>query len=472
MNRSTFLFSILLYGLTACMLFSQSAENDRLPLTLEEAIGFAEAESGELERARIAVEQAHSDIAIARADHFPQIRGAVSASYLFSPPQGVAIDAGAFGAIPDPGTGTPSPIPDSSVELIPEAEPTFFSVSASLEQVLYTWGKVSEGVRVAGYERDALQRELLGSRVGLVSEVRNAYFSARLGEDTAEALRKAEDVVNRIVEDRQEALDAGTGTLEEVLEMRAEAASVRRRRISAEQGTGSALRALSLLIGRDAGGHALVTPYGPRETGRPPLASESALLDEAIGFSPDLHALRNRMGAAEGALRITGRTNRLRYPDIALSLDFEASGQRMPFENDWQDRWDTDLTLTIATRFTIFDGGAQAARIRRAEADLRSLQTRLSDARDGVQLAFRQAYERFLIAGAEYDEASARLDYVAERRRNAQVSYENDRITREQMLSTRLQEIATRIDRDSAAFSLETALGEIESLTGAALEGR
>lgn len=437
-------------------------------LTVEEALRLAESASGDVERARIAVDRARDDLTIARSRRLPQITGQATASYLANPPDGIAIEAGEFGTMPDPLGGLPIEIPESRMEVMPDAESTYFSVSGSLRQALFTWGKVSEGIEAAQAERDALAAELVGERADIARNTRDAYFSALLAVRTAESLRSAEELVERVVADRREAYEAGARTWEEVLEMQSEASAVRRQRIAAEQGERSARRALALLTGIETDTITLNSEF--RESAEP--AEVSAELDRAIAFSPDLRALQHRARAAERALTLAERTDRLRYPDLALILDLEVSGQRVPFSTNWTDTWDANLTLTVATEFTIFDGGAQRARIRQAEGDLQSARLGASDARDGVELAVIRAHESLIAAEAELAEAEARLEYTSEQRRNAEVSYDNDLITREELLLARLQESFSRIERDAAAFSLENALTELEALTGEILTAR
>ncbi|MFP4377796.1 MAG: TolC family protein [Spirochaetales bacterium] len=466
-------------------------ETSTSTLSIEQAQRLAESENGDIQRARIAVEQARAEIDIARSRRMPQISGELTGSYLFFPEEGESIEQGALGTVPDPSGGFPTPVPDSDIEVIPDAESTFYSLSSSVEQVLFTWGRVSEGISAAEHERAAVAAEATGERVDLAREVREAYFSAVLARDTVQALTEAESIITQIVEDREEAYDTGRRTWEEVLEMRSQAASVRRQRVSAEQGQRSALHGLSILTGIDAGERELVSDYNDsgndsgndrgeaRPAERPAEASgdgelgetdEEELLDSALGFSPRLRALRERSQAARSALRIAERTDRLRYPDLALVLDFEVSGQLLPFRTNWQDRWDTELTVTLATQFTLFDGGAQAARIRRAEGDLESVRLGMSDATDGVEMEVRSAREAVVSAEAELRDVEAELAYVTEQRRNAEVSNENEIITREEMLLARLREITARIDRSSAAFRLDEARTRLNALTGAILE--
>ncbi|MFW6368533.1 MAG: TolC family protein [Spirochaetota bacterium] len=444
----------------ACTLPLTAFDGDTL--TIEQAQAMAADASGDIERAEIALEQARADTDIARSRRFPNVSGGVSGSYLFSPPEGEGIERGELGTAPTTPGELPVPIPETDVDIIPDTESTFYSVSASLEQALYTWGKVREGIEAAEHERRAVAAELESERVSVADRVNEAYFSAKLSRQTQTALSDAENTINQVVDDREEALEAGTRTRESVLEMRSQAARVRRQRISAEQSERSARRALGILLDADVSDAELTSDY--RDSADP--ESESALMDAAMDYSPDLQALENRRWAAESALHIEERRSRLRYPDIALLLDFEVSGQQAPFRTNAADRWEMDLTLTLAVEFAIFDGGEQAARIRKAEGNLQSARSGLRDSRDGLELEVRRAYEDVITAEAQLTEQQANLEYVREQRRNAEVSFENERITREDFLFARLQETLAEIERDSTAFSLERALSGLEALTG------
>ena len=437
----------------------------RIPATLsvDEAVRIARAASGDLERARIALDQSEADIQIARARGLPQITGQVSASYLVFPPEGIGLRAGELGTIPDPG-GFPVRVPDSNVELVPDPEPTFFRVSATLSQALVTWGKVQAGIEAAALERDRLRVDATDRDRQLVTEVRRAYFGLVLARETASLLQEAEETLEQITRDRREGFDAGVRTRQEVLEVEAELASVRRQRVSAEQGMRSARRGLSFLLGVDVPEDTELVSH-PR-TAEAPDPDEAGVLDEALRFSPQLQELEIRREQASVGLFVAERTNSLRYPDIGLSVNAEVSGGRIPFSYNWRDSWDTDLTLTVASEFSIFDGGAQAARVRQAEGDLAQAASGLTDAEDGLRIQVSERIEAFRVAAAELSEAEAGLRLAEERRNNAEVSFENDLITREDVLMARIGATIATLELSAAAFQLEQARTGLDALTG------
>ncbi len=418
--------------------------------------------SGDLERARIAIDQAEADIQIARSRSLPQITSRLSASYLVFPPEAVGLRAGELGTVPDPG-GLPVRVPESNVEIVPEPEPTFFSVSASLSQALVTWGKVQAGVEAAELERDRLRVDATDRDRQLAAEVRRAYFGLVLARETASLLRDAEETLDQITRDRRQGFDTGVRTRQEVLEVEAERAAVRRQRVSAEQGMRSARRGLSFLLGAEVSeGTELVSEPRAEWTPRP----EEDVLEEVLRFSPEVRELRIGREQASVGLFVAERTDRLRYPDIGLSVSAEVSGGRIPLSFNWRDSWETDLTITLAGEVSVFDGGAQAARVRQAAGDLAQAASGLTDAEEGLRIEVAERIETVRVAEAELAEAEAEHTLAEERRNNAEVSFENELITREEVLMARIGETIAALELSAAAFQLEQARTDLDALTG------
>lgn len=462
--RQTTLLVCVLAGLLAAAGGAPAASASEIPasLSVERAVEIARGASGDLERARIAIDQAEADMQIARARGLPQITGQISTSYLVFPPEAVGLRAGELGTIPDPG-GFPVRLPESNVELVPEPEPTFFRVSASLSQALVTWGKVQAGVEAAELERDRLRAEATDRDRQLATEVRRAYFALVLARETAVLLREAEQTLDQITRDRQRGFDAGVRTRQQVLEVEAEQAGVRRQRVSAEQGMRSARRGLSFLLGSDIPEDTELVSE-PRTTWDP--EPEDNLLDEVLRFSPEREELRLRREQASVGLFVAERTDNPRYPDIGLSVSAEVSGGRVPFSFNWRDSWDTDLTVTIAGEFSVFDGGAQAARVQQAEGDLAQAASGLADAEEGLRIEVSERIEAVRVAEAELAQAEAEHSLAEERLNNAEVSFENELITREDVLMARIGATIASLELSAASFELEQALTGLDALTG------
>ncbi|AFG36208.1 TolC family protein [Spirochaeta africana] len=430
-------------------------------LTLQTALQLAEQRSHGLQRAAAAVEGAAAGADAARAQRLPQVSATVSATLLSDPPEGVRIRRGSLGSTEAPGTTFPVPLPDEDVVLVPDAERTFYRLEGVLEQPLFTWGKLSRGERVAVLDRDLADIELQQSRRELRRDTMQAYYGTRFAADAVTVLRNAEAIAEQILADRELALEVGTVNQEDLLEARAELQELRMQRRRAEQALASAETGLGTLLQQPITATRLVSDFPDR----PELPPEAGLYQQALSDSHDLELLRGRLQQARLGTEVEQRSSMWR-PDVALQLQLEAGGQRLPPQANWYDSWDVGVNLTLAGRFGVYDGGAQAAAVRQAESRERQLQASIAELRDGLAYEVRLRREEVVARREEHELNRLRLELAEERARNARVSFENDLITRAEERGAQILLELARLSQLRSRYQLEQAYIELDFLTG------
>jgi len=197
------------------------------------------------------------------------------------------------------------------------------------------------------------------------------------------------------------------------------------------------------------------------------LPVETELVERARTAHPMLEELR--ASADRAAVGVDGAVaaSALR-PDIGLRVKAELLGQTIPFlEDDWDESWDANLTISIGTSATIFDGRASFGRRDGAEARLAQARSAFTEFNDALPLRIRASVERYLVAQAMLDEARAQLAAAEEDARVARVSFENDVITRSEALGARLGVLQAQLAVIAARMEGARALAEIEYLAGA-----
>ncbi|MFW6289178.1 MAG: TolC family protein, partial [Spirochaetota bacterium] len=368
------------------------------PLSLEAAVDRAREASQSLERSRLEIDVARAELAQARASLLPQIAANLGLAHIGNPSQAVTIPAGAFGVVPGPSAGQFIPIPDDEVEVFPEKENLGISASVEIDQPIFTSGKLRSGVDAAlvAVETSAL------TRADVLSE-QSRYASARL----------------ELVRARQ-ALATGEANLVWL--------------IGAEPGE---LEALDL-------------------PGEPP--DEAELVERARAGHPRLDELR--MTASRAAIGVeAAAAASLMRPDVGLRVKAEVVGQTFPFvEDEWKESWDANLTISVGTSATVFDGGSSRARRETAEA-------RLAGARSAIT-EFSDSLERYFVAQAVVSEVRAQLAAAEEQVRVARVSFENELITRSDVLGARLGVLEAQLAAIGAELDGVRAMAEIEYLAG------
>lgn len=139
-------------------------------LSLEAAVRMAVDNNRQLQSARLEVEKAEADLAVARIHRLPVFDTEVTASQLLTP-VGFSFPRGAFGDFP--GTG---PIPASDTSISVTRQPTMY-VSSQLSQPLSQLFRIGLGIRGAAAARDIERERVRGQQLSVVNNVKRLYFA-------------------------------------------------------------------------------------------------------------------------------------------------------------------------------------------------------------------------------------------------------------------------------------------------------
>ncbi|MFW5718266.1 MAG: TolC family protein [Spirochaetota bacterium] len=438
-------------------------ESDIQPLTLGEAVRLATDASQSVERSRLDVTVARSQVDGAKAAFGPTVTGSAGIAYLADPAEGITIPAGEFGTVTNPGSTFPARLPDEPVVLLPDAEHLGLSARVELRQPLFTWGKLTAGREAAEAGLDAGVAGQGRSERELRRRVSLAYAGVVAGRASLERVEELVALLESRAANAREQYEAGAITRSEVLSQESVLAGARAQLVRVRQGLRSGEATLEWLVDREIG--ALTPPELPDD-----LPDEDALVRRAIEGDPQLAELRATSGQAAVQLRVA-RASRPLLPDLGLSVTAEVQGQRIPFvQSNWIDSWDADLTVSIGASATLYDSGANRADQTSAQAQYEQALSAIAEYEDSLPLQIRAAMETFRVAEARLAEAVARRETAAEQLRVAEVSYENELITRAELLGARAAVLEAELTGISARLEMARGVIELEYLAGPLLE--
>ncbi len=457
-RRAALIFTALLCG--ALPLAGQSSG-----LTLDQAQELAARGSEAIRLKELALQKSRSAITEAASRAWPHVDFQASASYLTNPPQGYTVTKGEFGAI---NIGAPfnvhTPLPTSDLTIGAQLH-NYFAATATVSQPLFTWGKISNAIDLSSLQSDAAGTDLVAQRRDIAREVSRAYYGARLAHQSQAVLEGMRDTAMLIVEERQKSFDQGSTNREPVLDAQATLAAIQAQLSGAEQGEATARETLGILTGVDA---STVGLDGGFRASLPGL-DEARLQGQALQGSTDVTTSRTRITQAQKKLAIE-RGGSILLPDVSFGASFSVTGQEdLPYSSTWDwnnTTWDWDLILSLGVKTSLFDGLSSAARIAQAEKDAEMAGTALSQAEKLTRLGVRSAVENAVKADAEVSEKKAKADYAAERRRNAEASYDTGSSTREDMYGAELLDGSAELDWLMAQYAREEALADITRITG------
>lgn len=431
------------------------------PLSIEEAVALSMDNAEAVRIKAQAVEKSRSRLAEARAKSLPSVSLESTLSYLANPPEGVTVHKGELGTLPLASPPFSLPLPDRDIVFLADTEHTYLTLDASIKQPVYTWGKIAAGIRLAALDVAGSRTELELQKREIRRETRRAYTGALLARLSLPVLEQMRSAFQDIVTDREHAFQEGLGTRQPVLEARAGLAAAERRLLENREGELTALESLRLLTGLQAQELALTTPL--RDA--PETLEEQVLLERALARSADLDLVRTRISQAQEKVRLE-RGGGLLRPDLSLALSLEVTGQKPPWTVDWSDTWDWNLILSLGTQVKLYDGGEARARIDGSRSDLAMAAYGAAQTEKLLRLGVRQAVQETRLAAGEIAELAWKLEAAEEQQRNAQLSFENTLITREELRTAQLATDRVLLEQLAARQRLELALVELERLAG------
>jgi outer membrane protein TolC len=243
-----------------------------------------------------------------------------------------------------------------------------------------------------------------------------------------------------------------------VLSIRVHLAGVREVEISRSYDAQVAMAALNEALGAPlAEQHALTTPLTPVTVS----ADTAAQFESTAASRPEV---RQASLAADLAAQQRTAARAALLPQIGIRGVFEADRQR--FVNRGGANW----LVAASLNWDVFDGNANRARIREAEARREAAQAQLRQVNAGVRLEVRKAWaslrsaeERIAVTSAVVAQAEESLR-ITKNRYEAGLATVTDLLrTETAVLDARMRRLAAIHDQRVAAADLELAAGTLST---------
>ncbi|MDR2629774.1 MAG: TolC family protein [Spirochaetaceae bacterium] len=329
--------------------------------------------------------EARSVLSIAKAARLPVLRFGSNLSYLTNPPS-VTLKAGSLfpgSTIPIAPNAPPIPFPalpetDTAIGL---SENTQYEFSLSLEQPVFTWGRIHNSVKAADLGSRAavleMEQEKRNIRTALDIHLYTLMFLTEIRELLAEQRRCAE----RLSVISEESYAGGFILQGDLLSVRLLSSELTLGDYQIMERRESSFQAIKTLTGLPD-----LTLSRIREPSREGLRRESLaftrkdterLLAKARAENVGLKLLSLRTQAA-GRLLAAAKGQYYGKPELGLFLQLTYGGPAFPFiQPGWKTDNNLNLTATLGIRSLIYDGGNVHHTIRQKEETL--VQDRLAE---------------------------------------------------------------------------------------------
>ena len=403
------------------------------------------------------VVQAKLDTKDAKANYHPTIDLTVSGSYIINPIGPITVNASELG------------LPyNQYITLYKGMENTLYQTSLSLQQPIFTWGKISNGVKALKEVESVRSLQLTDTENQLNAELKSRLSAIYYMDDIISLLNEQKSYADRLVELAHAAQEQGIMLAQEVKENEINAlqVDVTLSEINAQYSSNlTALRTMTGLLDLTRED----ISYIPDEESFYTLAKEdrNALIKSATSQSqPTLQMLSHMQSAMEYSEKVS-KASVYWKPDFALQVSASYGGSRLPLvETDWYRQDDYNGMVTVAFKTTVWDGGKALNNIKRSESNVANA---IISRDEAINTIITTLSEQF----ANQDMAIAKISYL-DLKEETLVSKVEQKIllqsygnaSEADVLNAKIELTTCRLERLQEKLKLAQASYLIEYLTG------
>lgn len=262
------------------------------------------------------------------------------------------------------------------------------AVDLTLSQPLYTWGKLSAGIRAAEVGLKTADEQLRLYWQAAYRDVVAAYYDIQLARELYRLAQENRSQKQRHLDEATRKFSAGVATDYDVLAAEVAAENTLPEVIRSENGVRMARERLRFLL---AMGDDEVDVAGSLEApadDRPLPASHDEAVQIAGKRRPELNDLRLRIGIYDELVTIANADNKPRL-DLKGGAGWHWASLNDP--DPAQDASGAVWNVGLYVTFPFFDGLRTSGRVAQARSDLRTKQIEETKLLDSIKLEVRQA---------------------------------------------------------------------------------
>ena len=465
-----------LFLCTSSLGFTQKLPSVATPYSFTDLVAAMDLNNVELNKAREAVIQAQLDTKDAKAGYQPTVDLTLAGSYMANPLiKEISLAQGEFGSIPviNPATGqmVQVPLPNTDIQVF-DGMPTFgYSFQLDLQQPIFTWGKISNSVKIFSAVESVRQLQLTSLKKQKTASLKAQITALSFLSQMESLLTQQQEYAQELVTLTEAAQTQGVVLKQAVLEAKTQEALIP---LSLQQ-----IRHNKSVILQDL-----------RElTGLPQLDSSQILhIPQAQGFYQDFQALAQKDAAllestalnpAQESLAILEKLHQAAEygrkvasgniygkPDIALQVSFGLNGNMEKlFKGESDLKQDLVANVTVGIKTTLWDGGKKLNQLKRSTSQLKDAELDLEQARSAIKLELSRQINAMTMATLkiQYQElkiqtAQSQLD---QKLQLLQSGYGSQR----EVLQARIEKITEEVTLLEEEINLATAACTVELMT-------
>ncbi len=440
------IFLVIIASLLICCGPVPAGAQSRLPLSMDKAIELGLENSKALHSSLMKVEYAESKSSETSVQRLPKI--SFSGSYV---------------RLSDVPPFTIGPIPPILPDAVTISSTILdnYNAKVSLQQPLFTGGRLQSGANLADYTAQAVNADYQKDRADLVYGIRSSYWGLYKAIESKKVIDETVTMMEAHLGDIRNFYQQGIVTKNEVLKVEVQLSNARVMQMDADNTVRIATLGLNNTLGIPLSTE--ITLLDTIRNNPSQFAPVNDLVMKAYDLRPEIHGMEYRVKAGESAVTMA-RSGW--FPQIYLVGDYlYARPNSRIFPT--QDRFDNTWDIALSVSFDIWNWGTTIHQTNQAQAQLAQARDGLSQMKDAITLEVTQNYLNFTETG----------DKIAVAEKGVEQAEENYRITNEKfksglalntdlldaelaLLQARWNNIQALVDHQLADARLQKSIGQ------------
>ena len=419
--------------LIVLIFFMNISLGDTLNITIEYAIEYALENNPEIVQSTLDFKTSQAKVDEARSVFYPNISASGYYAYLS--------DVAVF---------------ELDSMLIPMGQHENYNYQISLQQVLFTWGKIYNAYRIAGLGKDVAQLNIIRKKQEVRNSVTDAFYGLLVLKEMVtlshESLLQLERHANTV----GKRYKAGLVPQFDLLRAQVQVANLKPQLIEAENGLKLAQEGFKMLLG-------LPLQQEFKLTGELQMVDEEFDIDDLITTALEnrieLKNLNKLTDIAKYSKAIARRAN---LPTFVAGATYVRT---KPFGFGGND-WGTNITFNVGFEFPIFTGFKNLAQYKQATLQLTGARLAFENLEKGITFEVKQAYYNLQAAKQSIAAAQDNVTQAEKTYKIIDIRYRNGLATNLEFMDVQLAAMQARTNYLSALKNYYTAKAEIKKAIG------
>lgn len=321
-----------------------------------------------------------------------------------------------------------------------------YLLRASVQQTVFTWGKLINAYRIAGLSLEAQRAAEKQAEEETKIQVLEGFYQAFLAERTLQLLEESYEQLQRHTEQVEKLYENGLAGRLDLMRTRVGLTNMANQVSQMANNAGVARFALCNLLGIPTDTPLVLQAEMTEDT---LVIDTTGVLDTALQRRTELTQLRRACEMADIGVRIARTAN---LPTLSAAANFD---YKRPV--GFNDRWDKDWNATIGFSLPVFTGLSNLNKLKQAQSKYRQAVLSLKMVEDAVQLEVSATLASMNQEKKNIAYQRENVKMAEEAYRLAEERYQNGFLTNLEFLDTQLQLTQSRVAYLSALANYQVA---------------